>query len=219
MRLEFVAQGQDCDSGCHFRLNGNGHIQHKLLALLHCPCLKNQGLVAVRASSQISQGGDCMALNFLVVGGAKEIHKRFQEAGLNDRRLIHRMYRDVADAGHSGQYEWKIGGLEQSKQRVQTVRSDDVQLVLLVGSKVAERQSSLTLNLGRGRVHEVDKRLYELWLCLRKLLAVVSIDCDVAECRCAVVLDIDIGRGEKLDEHGYGAGIHELLTVLVFVPR
>lgn len=67
-----------------------------------------------------------MALNFLVVGGAKEIHKRFQETGLNDRRLIHWVYGDVAYAGHRRQNEWEIGGLEEPKQRMQTVRSNNV---------------------------------------------------------------------------------------------
>ena len=42
-----------------------------------------------------------------------------------------------------------------------------------------------------------------------------TVDSNVAERRCAVVLHVGVGRVEKADEDGDGAGVDELLPVLV----
>ena len=67
MGLEIVTEGQNCDSGRHLRLHCYGHIEDELLALLDSTGVENKSLVAVRASRQVSQGGDGMALDFFVV--------------------------------------------------------------------------------------------------------------------------------------------------------
>ena len=50
---------------------------------------------------------------------------------------------------------------------------------------------------------------------LCQLLPIVRIDSDVAECGGAVVLDVDVCRGEELNKHRNSSGVHQLLSVLV----
>lgn len=51
---------------------------------------------------------------------------------------------------------------------------------------------------------------------LGQLRAVAGIDGNVAECSSAIVLNIDIGRRKELDKDGDGAGIDELLAVVIW---
>jgi hypothetical protein len=50
---------------------------------------------------------------------------------------------------------------------------------------------------------------------LGELGTVAGVDSNVAECGGAVVLDIDIARGQQLDQDGDGAGADKLLAVVV----
>lgn len=108
VRLEVVAEGEDGDGGRHLGLNGNGDIQHKLLALLHSSGFQHQRLVTIRTSGQVSQRRDGMALDFFVVGRAQEVHQGLQEVCLDDRRLVQGVDGDVADAGDGGEDKRKI---------------------------------------------------------------------------------------------------------------
>ncbi len=82
--------------------------------------------------------------------------------------------------------------MEKAEERREALGPDDLQLILLVRGQVAQSQSRLALHLGRGRIHEIDQRLDQPGLRLSQLPAVVGINGNVAECRRAVVLDIDI---------------------------
>ena len=48
-----------------------------------------------------------------------------------------------------------------------------------------------------------------------QLFTVASVDSDVAEGGSAIVLHINIGGGEELDEDRDGAGVDELLTIVI----
>ena len=61
----------------------------------------------------------------------------------------------------------------------------------------------------------MDKGLHQTAFGLGQFRAIASIDGNVAECCCAVVLDVDIGGGQKLDKNGDGAGVDELLAVII----
>lgn len=137
-----------------------------------------------------------MALDLLVVGGSKEVDEGLEEVGLDDGGLVHRVDRNVSNAGNRGENERQVGGLQEAEEWVEAVGSHDIELVLLIGSKVSEGKSCLALDLGRSRVHQVDQGLDQLRLGLGQFPSVAGIDGDVAEGGGAVVLNIDIGRGE-----------------------
>jgi len=63
----------------------------------------------------------------------------------------------------------------------------------------------------------VNSRLYETALGLSEFRAVAGINGDVAEGRCAVVLDIDVCRREELDKYRDGASVDQLLAVIVWI--
>lgn len=76
---------------------------------------------------------------------------------------------------------------------MQPIGSNDVQLILLIGSKVSESQSGLALDFGRRRVHQVNEGLNELRLGLRKFSSVVGVNGNVTEGCGAIILNINIG--------------------------
>lgn len=63
----------------------------------------------------------------------------------------------------------------------------------------------------------MDQGLDQTTLGLSETFSIGRVDSDVAQSRCAVVLDVNIRRREKLDEDGNGTGIDELLSVIVWV--
>jgi hypothetical protein len=50
---------------------------------------------------------------------------------------------------------------------------------------------------------------------LSQPFTIVGINSDVTQGSCAVVLDIDIGRGKKLNQDWYSASVNELLPVII----
>lgn len=61
----------------------------------------------------------------------------------------------------------------------------------------------------------MDQRLHQAAFGLCQFRTVARIDSDVAQRCCAVVLDVDVCGGEKLDEDGDCAGIDKLLAVVI----
>ena len=57
-----------------------------------------------------------MALYFLVILERQQIDKGLQEAGLDDRRLVLGVNRDITDTGSGRQDKGKIGRLKQAQQ-------------------------------------------------------------------------------------------------------
>lgn len=70
------------------------------------------------------------------------------------------MNRNVANTGDGGKNKRKIGGLQESQERGEALRANNLKLVFLIGCKIAQSQGSLALDLGSRRVHEMDQRLY-----------------------------------------------------------
>lgn len=104
-----------------------------------------------------------MALNFLVIFEGKEVDERLQEAGLNDRRLVLRVDRDIANTCGGRKDEGQVGRLEETKEGGETIGLDYVELVLLVAGKIAESKGRLALNLETGTLHKRDKARDKLW--------------------------------------------------------
>lgn len=105
--------------------------------------------------------------------------------------------------------------MEKAEERRQALRPDYLQLVLLVRSQVAEGQSCLALYLGGRRIHEIDQGLHQPWLGLGQLPTVVGVNCDVAQRRRAVVLNVNIRRRQELDQDRNSPGVDELLSVFI----
>lgn len=61
----------------------------------------------------------------------------------------------------------------------------------------------------------MDQGLNQARLCLGQFLPVGRVDSDVAQCRCAVILNVDVGGRQQLDQNWNGAGIDELLAVVI----
>jgi hypothetical protein len=85
VRLEVVAQSKNRNSGGHFGLNSDGNVENQLLALLHGTSIQNKGLVAIGTGCKVSKGRNGVALNLLVISGSKQVDKRLEEVGLDDR--------------------------------------------------------------------------------------------------------------------------------------
>jgi hypothetical protein len=85
VRLEVVAESQNRNSGGHFGLNSDRDIENQLFALLHRASIQNKGLVAIGTGCKVSECGNGVALNFLVIGGSEQVDKRLEEVGLDNR--------------------------------------------------------------------------------------------------------------------------------------
>lgn len=86
-----------------------------------------------------------------------------------------------------------------------------------VARQVPECQRSLALDLQARALHEPDQALDELGLALCQPLPVVGVDGNVGERGGAVVLDVGVGALQERDEDRDGAGVDELVPVLVRV--
>jgi hypothetical protein len=51
---------------------------------------------------------------------------------------------------------------------------------------------------------------------LGKSLAIGRVDCNIAEGSCAVILYINIRRGEEVDEDWNSTGVDKLLSVIIY---
>jgi hypothetical protein len=71
------------------------------------------------------------------------------------------MYGNVPYTGHGREDQGKIRRLEEAEEGSKSLDSNNLNLIFLVGGKVAQSQCCLTLDLGGWRVHEVDQRLDE----------------------------------------------------------
>jgi hypothetical protein len=83
--------------------------------------------------------------------------------------------------------------------------------------QVPQSQRRLTLHLQTRRIHQPDQVGDEFRLAQLQLPPVFSVDGDVAESGGAVILNVRIGAGEKVDENGDRTRRDELLSVLVGV--
>ncbi len=74
-----------------------------------------------------------MALNLLVLVKREKAYEGLQEAGLNDRRLVCGVNRDVADTGGGRENERKVRRVQETKKGLEAIRLHNVDLVLLWG--------------------------------------------------------------------------------------
>lgn len=65
----------------------------------------------------------------------------------------------------------------------------------------------------------MDQRLDQTRFRLSQSFAIGRIDCNIAEGRCTVVLNINIGRREQLDKDGNSTSVDELLAVVICISR
>lgn len=72
-------------------------------------------------------------LNLLVLVVRKQVDQGRKEAGLDDRRLVRRVDRDVADACGGGEDEREERGAEEAEERGEAAVLDDFDLVLFCG--------------------------------------------------------------------------------------
>ena len=70
---------------------------------------------------------------------------------------------------------------------------------LTITSEIPESERSLALYFETRAVHQSDQTTDELLFLLRQLLQVRGVDGDVAECRCAVVLNVGVWGLEEAD--------------------
>lgn len=149
-------------------------MQHELLDPLCRSRLDNRPLVALRASRQIPQRRNGMALDLLVLIIREQVNQRRQEARLDDGGLVLRVNRDVAYARRGGEDERKEGGAQETEEGGQAVVADDFELVLVVRGEVAQGEGGLALDFEAGGIHKADEVGYELGLALGQLPAVVG---------------------------------------------
>jgi hypothetical protein len=70
-------------------------------------------------------------LDFLVLVKGKEVEERLEEAGLNDGGFIGGVDGDISDASGSGEDEGEVGGVQEAKERRETFRANDLELIFL----------------------------------------------------------------------------------------
>lgn len=109
--------------------------------------------------------------------------------------------------------------MQEPQERSEAFGTDDLKLVLFVGRKIAQRQGGLTLNLGGGRVHQMDQGLNQPRLGLGQSLSIGGVDRNVTEGSGAIVLYIDIGGRKQLNQNRNGTRVDQLLTVVICLVR
>jgi hypothetical protein len=87
---------------------------------------------------------------------------------------------------------------------------------LTIAGEITESKGCLALNLETLTVHERHKAGHKLRLALSKLFPVRTVDCNIAESRRAVVLNVCIWRVEKADKNRDSTGVDKLLPVLIY---
>lgn len=92
--------------------------------------LDNGQLVLLARSGQVAQSRDGVTLDLLLIV-REQVHERFEEAALDDGRLVGGMNRDVANAGGGGEDEGEEGGFDEAAEGRKAVILDNLDLVLL----------------------------------------------------------------------------------------
>lgn len=90
----------------------------------------NGALVTLTAGRKVAQRRDGMALHLFVLVKRQKADERLEEASLNDGRLIRGVDRHVAHTRRSRENKWEIRGVQKTKQGLQTVGLDNLNLVL-----------------------------------------------------------------------------------------
>lgn len=72
-----------------------------------------------------------MALDFFVLVKREQLDQRLQETGVDDRRFVAGVDRDVSNTGGGREDEREIRGVKKTQERGQAVRFDDLELVFL----------------------------------------------------------------------------------------
>jgi len=81
-----------------------------------------------------------VALDFLVLLEGEQVDEGLEEAGFDDGRFVGWVDGDVSNAGGGGEDEREVGGVEESKERRETVRANDFELVFLCGRGDGEKK-------------------------------------------------------------------------------
>lgn len=127
----FTRQAEDGRARRHFALDAHGDSEHEVADPLCRAGVDDRALVALARRGQVAQGRDGVALDLLVLVVREQVDQRPEEPALDDRRLVQRVDRHVADARRGREDEREERTPQESQEGRQSSVLDNLELVFL----------------------------------------------------------------------------------------